>query len=188
MELPEPVEGIRQQEISDFVAAVVEYVGAPVGMFLERQKFHMSEAGFQNILGERLCHFAITKWTVPFFNLTTPRSQMNLVDRKRTAKMFAAGSFLQPARITKAIFRLKDDRRCGRRDLGIESIRISLQECGPARPLDLVFIKLSRLKLRNKRFPDSGIAQTAHRVLFPVPPIEVSHYVHALGGWRPDCK
>src|SRR6266498_4142063 len=65
-----------------------------VGMLFEWQKLHMCEAGFKYILGERFRHFRITKRTVPFFNLATPRSQVNFVDRKWLAKMFAAGALL----------------------------------------------------------------------------------------------
>src|SRR5882672_12354863 len=113
-------------------------------MFLKRQKLDMRKTHFQDVVRKRPGHFAIAERPILFsFNLTTPRSEVNFIDRQRLAKVFATGAFLHPLGITKPVVRLEDYRRSIRRDLSIKRVRISFKKGWQTRRLDLVFIKFA---------------------------------------------
>ena len=74
-------------------------------MFLQRQKLDVGKAHLRNVVRERLRHFAISKrrdfvssspGQAGSLSTSPPRAEVHFVDRKRPAKMFAAGRLFHP--------------------------------------------------------------------------------------------
>src|SRR6185503_14743068 len=86
-----------------------------IWMFLERQKLHVGEAQFRDVVGKRLGHLTISERTILVFHLAAPRTEVNFVNREWLAEVFASGASLHPLCITKLVPRRVDNRRSVRR-------------------------------------------------------------------------
>ena len=72
--------------------------------------------------------------------------------------------------------------------LGVESVRIGLQEDIAERPADLEFVVISHGDSGDENFPDAAAAQTAHHVAAAIPSVEIPHHAHPLRIGSPNCK
>src|SRR5215218_4993882 len=82
----------------------------PIRMFFEWKKLHVCETHFADVVGQRLSHLTISERTVLVFHLSSPRAEVDFVDRERLAKVFATRAILDPFSVTKFILRGIDDR------------------------------------------------------------------------------
>src|SRR6266540_5241164 len=139
----------------------------------------MGEAMFDRIVSEQRRHLAIAQRPVVFFCDSSPRTEMDFIDRKRFAPCLSVLSLIHPATIAELVFRLKDNRGGLRRDFHGKSIRIGFEELMPAR-LDLVLVEFTLAQAGNEKVPNAAITQPSHEMLRAIPIIEVTNDANAF--------
>src|SRR5215213_8585242 len=124
-------------------------------MFLERQELDVREAHLSNVVCERLGHLAICKRTIVFFRVSSPRAEVDFVDREWLAEVFAAGAILHPLRIAKLVPGIVDNRRSVRRSFCVLRVRICFEKRLAARSADFKLVQATGCQIWDEEFPDA---------------------------------
>src|SRR3989442_10946941 len=102
-------------------------------MVRERQKLDMGKAMLARIVSEERRHLAIGQRPVVLFRDSSPRTEMDFVDRKRFAPCLSVLPVIHPGTIAELVFRLENNRGGFRRDFHRKSIRIGFEKLVPAK-------------------------------------------------------
>ena len=112
---------------------------------------------------------------------------MDLVDRDRPPELLLLLARAQPRDVVRApaVMRLEHHRRRLRRHLGLERVRVGLQQQLAVRAEDLVLVARAGSDAGEEQLPDPGRPERAHRVQPAVPRVEVADDADRPGRRRP---
>jgi hypothetical protein len=118
---------------------------------------------------------------------SSPRAQVDLVDRHRRLARGVRNAALHPRRVAPVVREVPDDRSRLRRRLAEESERIGLVGAvAPVSRPDVVLVHGSGLDARQETLPDSRLAARGEGVAIGVPSVEVPDDRDALRLRRED--
>ena len=119
-------------------------------------QFHVREAEFQHVVGERVRQLAIAERPVVLLRDATPGARMQLVDRPGSRERVVARAPLLPGVIAPRVPELRDHRRGAWRHLGAKSVRIALVDGGAVAGHDAVLVERTGTRSCDAALPDSG--------------------------------
>ncbi len=156
------------------------------GMLHHRQQLDVREAEVRDVVGELVRELAVAQRAVVLERVAAPGAEMDLVHRHRPAQRVAGRPALEPLLVAPDVLRLPDDRRVGRRHLGVEGQRVALQAQPSLLRPELELVLRALADAGDEQLPDPGLAERAHRVQAPVPGVEVADDRDGAGVRSPD--
>ena len=121
--------------------------------------------------------------------MTLPAAQMHLKDVEAALHVRGLGALGHPTLVAPTIpCDVKGARRGTRDELGVERVRVGLEQQVALLRLDDVLVELALGHALDEALPDAACRTAAQCIGRVVPVVEVANHVHALDAGGPDRK
>ena len=160
--------------------------GSVERMLHQGQELDVGEPATLDVLDERVGQLVVAEESSGVRRITSPASEMDLVDRDGRVEPGAPPPRGHPVTVTPLVREVPDHRSRAGRHLGAPRERVGLVEDRSLLRRDGELVHLARARLGNRSLPDPRDAPGLQGVRARVPRVEVADDAHASRVRRPD--
>jgi hypothetical protein len=160
--------------------------GAVERMLGQGQDLDVGEAEVLHVRQQRVGQLAVAQPAVALLRHPPPRAEVHLVHADGLLEPVRLPALVHPRLVVPLVLVVVPHHRRGARaQLGCERIGVRLLGQEVVLPLDLELVEVALLHRRHEQLPQPGAAPVLHRMVPPVPPVEVADHADPYRVGRP---